>query len=68
MIGPNVVDVLCQQSKFLAVNTQANAGNRGFNTISKYPRADYICLAQHEISLEERNRRNGVQQMILNVS
>ena len=68
MIGPNVVDVLCQKSKFLAVNTQANAGNRGFNTISKYPRADYICLAQHEISLEERNRRNSVQQMILNVS
>ena len=68
MIGPNVVDILCQGSRFLAVNTQANAGNRGFNTISKYPRADYVCLAQYEIALEERNRRNGVQQMILNVS
>jgi rfaE bifunctional protein nucleotidyltransferase chain/domain len=68
MIGSKVVDLLCQKSRFLAVNTQANAGNRGFNTISKYPRADYVCLARHEISLEERNRRDGIQQMILNVS
>ena len=68
MIGPKVVDLLCRESRFLAVNTQANAGNRGFNTISKYPRADYVCLAQHEISRQERNQRSGIKQMILNVS
>ena len=68
MIGRSVVDLLCQEARFLTVNTQANAGNRGFNTISKYHRADYLCIAQHEISLEERNQREELREMILNVS
>ncbi len=52
--SPAVIETLCKSKCFLAVNTQTNAGNRGFNTISKYPRADYVCLAGHEISLETR--------------
>ena len=68
MLTPPVIDVLCSTSRFLAVNTQANAGNRGFSTISKYPRADYVCLANHEIALEERNRRGDVSEMIPSVA
>ena len=68
MMTADVVDVLCDKSRFLAVNTQANAGNRGFNTISKYARADFVSLAHHEIALEERNRRGDVKDLILNVS
>jgi len=68
MMTRNAIDLLCTKAPFLAVNTQANAGNRGLNTISKYPRADYVCLASHEIALEERNRQGNVREMILNVS
>ena len=68
MLTGDAIDLLCHKARFLAVNTQANAGNRGFNTISKYPRADYICLARHEIALEERNRQGNLREMILNVS
>ena len=68
MMTPDVIDVLCDKSRFLAVNTQSNAGNRGFNTISRYPRADYVSLASHEIALEERNRRGDIKDMALNVS
>ena len=39
------------------MNTQSNAGNHGFNMISKYPRADYVCLAQREVALETRNQQ-----------
>ncbi len=56
MLSPSVIALLCGKARFLAVNTQANAGNRGFNTISKYPRADYVCFAGHEIALETRMR------------
>ena len=68
MLNRNAIDVLCSEARFLAVNTQANAGNRGFNTISRYPRADYISLARHEITLEERNRQGDIREMILNLS
>ena len=56
MMTPAVIDVLSKKSKFLVVNTQTNAGNFGFNSISKYPRADYVCLAGHEMELEIRRK------------
>lgn len=68
MLTPAVVEVLCRHAKFLAVNTQANAGNRGFNTISKYPRADYVCLAGHEIALETRMRHAEWYDLVLEVT
>ena len=68
MMTDDVIDVLCTKSRFLAVNTQSNAGNRGYNTISRYSRADYVSLAHHEIALEERNRRGDVRVLIDSVS
>jgi len=47
---------LCENNSFLCVNTQANAGNRGFNTISKYKRADFIALNGGELELEFREK------------
>lgn len=54
-LNRNMIDLLTKKAPFLAVNTQSNAGNRGFNTISKYPRADFVSLAEHEIRLEKRD-------------
>lgn len=68
MMSPRAIDVLCQKAKFLAVNTQSNAGNHGFNMISKYPRADYVCLAQREFALETRNQRMSPQEMVMHVA
>ena len=62
-ISDDVIDVLVEYSPFLAVNTQANAGNRGFNTISKYKKADYVCLAEHEIRLEARSIDGDLRQI-----
>ncbi len=63
-ISNKTIQTLCEHAPFLAVNTQANAGNRGFNTISKYPRADYICVAEHELRLETRDAHGPVRPMM----
>lgn len=68
MLSANAIDTLCRHSKFLAVNTQSNAGNHGFNMISKYPRADYVCLAQREVALETRSQRLTAEDMARHVS
>jgi len=68
MISPGAVDVLCNHAKFLAVNTQSNAGNHGFNMVSKYPRADYVCLAKREFALETRSRRMTDPEMARHVA
>jgi rfaE bifunctional protein nucleotidyltransferase chain/domain len=68
MLSASAIDVLCKLSRFLAVNTQSNAGNHGFNMISKYPRADYVCLAQREVALETRNQQLTDEEMAEHVS
>lgn len=55
MLTPEVIELLCREGPFLAVNTQTNAANQGFNTVSKYRRADCICLSEKELRLEARN-------------
>ncbi len=64
MLGPEAIDILCSQAKFLAVNTQVNAGNHGFNTISKYPRADFVSVSETEIRLDARSRLKDLNDIV----
>jgi rfaE bifunctional protein nucleotidyltransferase chain/domain len=50
-ITGRVVNAICRHARFLAVNAQTNAGNQGFNLITKYPRADYVCVSGPEARL-----------------
>jgi rfaE bifunctional protein nucleotidyltransferase chain/domain len=63
-VSPEMISCLTEYSKYLVVMTQANAGNRGFNTISRYPRADYVCIAEHEIRMEMRDLESGIPAMV----
>ncbi|TIH17290.1 cytidyltransferase [Marinifilum sp. JC120] len=65
LISPAVVDLLTKKSPYLAVNTQANAGNRGFNTIGKYPQMDFFSLAEHELRLETRDQMNELRPLLI---
>ncbi|NDD62373.1 MAG: cytidyltransferase [Acidobacteria bacterium] len=65
---PQVVSLLCEKSPFLAVNTQTNAANRGFNTVSKYPRADFLCVSEGELRLEVRNKKRDLRAIIEEVA
>ena len=64
MLDAAAVGMLANQAHFLAVNTQINAHNRGFNTISKYPRADYFCISENELRQDCRRRQQALKQVI----
>lgn len=68
MFTPELIELICHESKFLALNTQTNAGNLGFNLVTKYPRADYIVLAESEMRLESRDRRGDLKPMLADLS
>lgn len=68
LLSPRAIEILARQAPLLCINTQSNAGNHGFNMISKYPRADYVCLAQREFALETRNQRLSPQAMLRHVA
>ena len=68
MLSREAIDILCSKARFLTVNAQSNAGNLGYHTISKYPRADYVCIAENEVMLEARDRGGDLRKMVLDVS
>lgn len=67
-IDRNIIDTLCRQPKFLAVNTQTNSANTGYNLITKYTRADYICIDEPEIRLATQNKYGDLHDIILQVA
>lgn len=54
---------LSSSGKFLAVNTQTNSANLGFNPATKYTRADYVCLHEGELKLALRTQYGDVQEL-----
>ncbi|RME38630.1 MAG: cytidyltransferase [Planctomycetota bacterium] len=61
---PNVIDRLRRRSKFLAVNAQINSSNRGFNSIRKYARPDFISVDEYEIRLPFGDRYGPLRELI----
>ncbi len=64
MLSGETIRRLSDQESFLAVHPQANAANFGFHSISKYPRANYVCLAQREMEIERRERGQVRSEML----
>lgn len=59
---------LIDKSPFLALNTQVNAGNMGFNTVYKYPRADFICISEKEIRMAAHSRVRPLYDIVSSVA
>ncbi|MDP8244290.1 MAG: bifunctional ADP-heptose synthase [Candidatus Hinthialibacter antarcticus] len=68
LLTPRVIDFICQHARFLSVNTQINAANHGFHTLSRYPRADYVCVHEGEVRLDQRDRTGQLDDLVKNVS
>jgi len=68
MLTKKAIDIISNNACLLAVNVQANAGNLGYSTISKYPRADYISLAENEVRLEARDINGSLKDIVEDIS
>jgi len=63
LIDADTVSKLCE-AKFLALNVQTNTDNFGFNLITKYPRADYLCQNELEIRLACRDNNGRLEELV----
>ena len=68
LITPKMVKILSKKSNFLAVNVQTNSANLGFNLITKFLHADYVCIDEPEIRLACHDRFSNTEKLILNIS
>jgi rfaE bifunctional protein nucleotidyltransferase chain/domain len=64
MIGDNLIRTIVDQAPFLAINAQTNSANMGFNLISRYPRADFVCVDALEARLASKDRTSELTQII----
>lgn len=48
----------------VTVNTQSNAGNKGFNPISNYTNADIVFLNGSEVQVEMRNKISKLEKIV----
>lgn len=63
-----IIAALCSMPNFLAVNTQINSGNRGFNVITNYLRADYISLNEPELRLAAHDKDSRLEEVVADIS
>ena len=63
MIGRSTMALLAEKARFLAVNAQTNSGNAGFNLVTKYPRADYVCIDAPEARLAVGDKFADIEDM-----
>jgi bifunctional ADP-heptose synthase (sugar kinase/adenylyltransferase) len=60
-----IISTLINKSKYLAINVQTNSGNLPFNLVTKYSKANYICIDKPEAMLAA-GKRNISKEAIRN--
>jgi sugar/nucleoside kinase (ribokinase family) len=60
-----LIERVCKESRFLAVNAQTNSSNFGFNLITKYRRADYVVIDELEARLAAHDNESPIEDVIL---
>ncbi len=51
-----IIDFICSKAKHLALNVQTNSANIGFNLVTKYPRANCVCVDELELRYATHER------------
>jgi rfaE bifunctional protein nucleotidyltransferase chain/domain len=62
-LDAQAVDLLQREAPFLAVNVQSNSANIGYNLMTKYRRADIVCVDAMEARLAARNKHANLSEI-----
>ncbi len=64
LISKRVSNLICKRSKYLAVNAQVNAANRGYHSMRNYKNVDCVIINETEMKHELRDR-NGKNEVLM---
>lgn len=67
-LSDKLAGVICKEAKFLAVNTQTNGANMGFNFITRYSNVDYAALDELEIRYAAHDRTGDLSKVMKTVA
>jgi len=60
-ITEKIFSAIEKDAKILAINTQINAANAGYNLITKYHNPNYVCLDEPEIRLAAQQKHSDIE-------
>ncbi len=64
LITKKIIEKILSSKVFVAINAQTNSANRGFNLITKYSKADYICIDEPEFRLAAHNKTLPLEDLL----
>ena len=66
-ISGKIIKIIEKYAKTIAVNTQTNSANWGFNMITKYERSNFVCLDESELRLATQERFVDIESIAGNI-
>ena len=64
MMARPLIERIHSDAKYLAVNAQVNAGNLGYNLVTKYSKANYVCIDEKEARLAAQEKSADLEFII----
>lgn len=64
LISPECAQIIAESSRYLGINCQMNSSNLGYHVVSKYPRADFVCIHEGELRLDARDQRGPIEDLM----
>lgn len=65
LISAECAQIIAASASYLGVNCQMNSSNLGYHVVSKYPRADFVCIHEGELRLDARDQHGSVEDLML---
>ena len=63
MISKPVTETIIAQSRFLALNSQTNSANLGYNLVTKFAKADFVCIDATEARLAAGDKFSSLEKI-----
>jgi bifunctional ADP-heptose synthase (sugar kinase/adenylyltransferase) len=67
LLTKNIIELISKKAKYLAVNAQTNGANAGFNLVTKYPRANCVCIDEMELRFAAHDKFGDVRTLSKNI-
>jgi rfaE bifunctional protein nucleotidyltransferase chain/domain len=67
LITNKLIAAIVRGAKKLALNVQTNGANAGFNLVTKYPRADFVCVDEVELRYAAHDRVSPLEKVMQRV-
>lgn len=64
LLDATAIKIICERARYLALNVQLNSINNGYNVITKYQRADYVCIDEEEARLATYARYAPLNELV----